>query len=164
VSGYSQIKSKVEAAFDAVIGTRAEGTDLADVTRYRRFAGSDISGKRIEIVCEEATPEMFGDAYTGNWHCQVSVAYYDHVDSGHTDRTAIEDLLFDILMDTNLVDALNAAGVDEFHVYGGSAGEGAGAGWEPGPIRSEVGTGGVFREIMTGTLYCRPSAVQEEGD
>ena len=164
MSGYSQIKSKIEAAFDAVIGTRATGTDLADVTRYRRYAGDDIKGTRIEIVCEEAIPEILGDTYTGNWTCTVSVAYYERVDAGYTARTAIESLLFDILMDAALVSALNGAGVAEFYVYGGSAGAGSGEGWAPGPIRSEIGTGGMFREIMTGTLYCRPSAVQEEGD
>jgi hypothetical protein len=157
MSGYSQIKTKVEAAFDAVIGTRATGTVLAAVPRYRRFAGSDVSGPRIEITCEEATPEILGDTYTGNWTCSVSVAYYERIDTSYADREEIENLLFDALMEKDLVDSLNNAGVTDFHVFGGSAGEGIGEGWAPGAIRSEIGVAGMFREIMTGTLYCMPS-------
>ena len=157
MSGYSQIKTKVEQAFDAVIQTRAVGTGLESIPRFLRFGGLTVSGPRIEIVCEEATPEIEGDTYTGNWHCNVSVAYYDRVDTESATRSVIENLLFDVLMDTALVTALNAAGVADFFVYGGAAGAGLGEGWAPGPIRSEAGTNGMFREVMTGSLYCRPS-------
>jgi len=159
MSAYSQIKTKVEAAFAAAIATRAVGSALADVTVYRRFAGSEVQGRRIEIVCEEATAEVIGDTYTGNWNCNVSVAYYDRLDVDYDTRAAIENLLFDVLMDTAFVAALNAAGVAEFFVYGGAAGAGQGEGWQPGTIRSEVGLTGMFREVMSGMLYCRPSTV-----
>lgn len=154
MAGYSQIKTKVEAAFDALIATT---TGLESVTIYRRHSGTDVKGRRIEVICETATPEIEGDLYTGNWTCEVSIALYDHVTVDYATRTAFENLLFDALMQDDVVATLNASGVSDFTVYGGSAGAGNGAGWMPGPVRSEIGEGGVLREIMTGTLYCRPS-------
>jgi len=159
MAGYSQIKTKVEAAFAAIIG---DVSGLSSITVYRRYSGLDVKGRRIEVICENATPEVEGDLVTGNWNCSVTIALYDHVTVDYDTRTGFENLLFDLLMRDDVVAQLNAAGVADFTVFGGASGAGAGAGWIPGPVRSEIGDGGMLREIMTGDLYCCPSGGDED--
>jgi len=154
MSGYSQIKTKVEAAFAAVIAAYG-GTDLSGVTIYRRFGGAEVKGAHIEVICERAEPETMGDTTTGNWTCEVAVAYLAHNSVPYSTRTAAENALFDVLMRDDFVTLLNAAGVADFTVMGGDSGAGQGSGWTPGPVMTEENPGnGMLREMMTGTLYC----------
>ena len=153
MASYSQIKRKAEDAFAAVITSLADA--LADVTIYKGMDMSQITGTRVEVLCERATPEILADRITGNWRCEVElriVAHYD--DKTRAERTAMEDELFDICMRDDLAALLNNAGVANFYVYGEH--DGGGESWEPGAIESGIVGTGERAESMTGTLYCRP--------
>ena len=156
MAAYSQVKRKAEDGFEAII-TNLQGAALSGVPIYKGMDVEELTGTRIEILCERALPEVLSDTITGNYRCEVEIRLVAHYkDKTRAQRTAMEDELFDICMRDDIADQINNAGILDFWVYGGG-GPGAGESWEPEAVESGVLGTGVRAESISGVLYCRPA-------
>ena len=152
---WNNINRKTEDAFKAVIQAQfAQHLSGLQVVTGHEFA--ELESERIEIRCPTAEPETYADRFTGNWRVTVAIALVTNMeDKTRTNRKDMTGELFDAILDDELISWLNnQSGVPDFHAFGGN--EGQGEGFELQSVSSDA-LDHSFIEVLTGTLYCKPS-------
>ena len=154
---YGKICSKVEDAFGGVIAA-LQGVNTGGVQLVKGFQGDTVlTVPRIHVICDSAAAEVIGDHFTGNWTVDVAIALVtQYKDTARAARETMSAELFDMVLRNDIEDKLNnQGGAVDFHAYGGAEGEGEG--FIPTSIMRDP-VDHSFVEMLTGTLYCRPSS------
>ncbi len=145
---YTYIKRKAEDALAAVVNS-LKGTGLDGVTFFKGLSFGTLSTPRLEILAPKASPERFGETYTGNWTVTLICAVVSHKNDGERDQHGLFCGTFeDIVMRDDMETQMNAAGITDFTAFD--------PGWYPGDSDDSV-EGSEVRTEYEMSIYCKPS-------
>ena len=85
MAAYGDIGRKAARAIAAVIKSNQPGTaKLSGVQVVAQFDATQLGDEYVAVVCTSCVGESIGDVFTGNWRCDIEVAYINDDSIRHT--------------------------------------------------------------------------------
>lgn len=141
------IRRKCEDALEKVIRDVAPQI-LENISLFKGCSFSELTTPRVTLVAEISRPHIVGSRELGNWHVEISGAVITHKDDASRETHGLRvEAMEEVFLRSDIVDLLNAAGIEEFRAFE----------FTPGDGRDSI-LGNEVKSENTAIIYCAPSA------